>query len=257
MERAGHHRGRGGARWISNADASASLHAPPPTPGLHQGDGHSAAARPRVHRAGSADASLQVAIVGEDMARRFWPGGDVLGKRIRIARPGTSWLTVVGIAGRVSDAHDPGVPLETWYLPFAQQAGSAAAEHVYLMVRSGGDLAATVPSVERAIWRVDKTLAPYHVSAMDAYLRRVDQPRAAGRRFMLGFAAFGLSRSHAYRVYGVMAFSVAQRGEAGDRHPDGARRPSARHSAAHSAPRHDRSSLAAWGSASRVAPPSC
>jgi hypothetical protein len=26
-----------------------------------------------------------------------------------------------------------------------------------------------VPSVERAIWRVDKMLAPYHVSRMDAY----------------------------------------------------------------------------------------
>jgi len=112
------------------------------------------------------DGGAPVAIVSEDMARRFWPGGEVIGKRVRIARPRTPWVTVVGIAGRVSDAHDPGVPLQTWYLPFAQQAGSPAAEHVYLMARSSGDPAAVVPAVEQAIWRVDKTLAPYHVSMM-------------------------------------------------------------------------------------------
>jgi putative ABC transport system permease protein len=166
--------------------------------------------RGRVFTEQDRDAALPVAIVSEDMARRFWPGGDVLGKRIRIARPGTPWLTVVGIAGRVSDAHDPGVPLETWYLPFAQQAGSAAAEHVYLMVRSGGDPAATVPSVERAIWRVDKTLAPYHVSGMETYYAESISRERLGAGFMLGFAAFGLALA-ALGVYGVMAFSVAQR----------------------------------------------
>ena len=166
--------------------------------------------RGRVFTEQDRDGALPVAIVSENMARRFWPGRDVLGKRIRVARPGTPWLTIVGIAGRVSDAHDPGVPLETWYLPFAQQAGSAAAEHVYLMVRSGGDLAATVPSVEHAIWRVDKTLAPYHVSGMETYYAESISRERLGAGFMLGFAAFGLALA-ALGVYGVMAFSVAQR----------------------------------------------
>jgi predicted permease len=163
------------------------------------------------------DGGLPVAIVSEDMARRFWPGGEVIGKRVRIARPRTPWVTVVGIAGRVSDAHDPGVPLQTWYLPFAQQAGSPAAEHVYLMARSSGDPAAVVPAVEQAIWRVDKTLAPYHVSMMDTYYAESITRERLGAGFMLGFSAFGLVLA-ALGVYGVMAFSVAQRtGEIGIR----------------------------------------
>ena len=43
------------------------------------------------------------------------------------------------MAGDVSDSHDPGVPLETWYVPYDQHAETAAAEHVYIMARSHGD----------------------------------------------------------------------------------------------------------------------
>ncbi len=69
-----------------------------------------------------------VVIVSDEMARRFWPNQDPIGKRVRIARPNAPWLTVVGIAGNVSDARDPGDPPETWYLPYLQQASAAAAQ---------------------------------------------------------------------------------------------------------------------------------
>ena len=36
-----------------------------------------------------------------------------------------TWVTVVGVADNVRDSHDPGVPVETWYLPFEQQAATA------------------------------------------------------------------------------------------------------------------------------------
>ena len=152
-----------------------------------------------------------VAIVSARMARTFWPDQDAVGKRIRVARPGTDWLTVVGVAGDVSDAHDPGVPLETWYLPYAQHANTPAAEGLYLMARRrGGDTAAAIPTIQQAIWRVDKTLAPFHVSAMDDYWSGVIARERAGALFMLGLAAFGLVLA-ALGVYGVTAFSVAQR----------------------------------------------
>ena len=81
-----------------------------------------------------------VVIVSDRMARRFWPNQDAIGRRVRIARPGTPWLTVVGIVGDVSGLHDPDVPLETC-VPAARPGGgdAAATERFYLMVRGGGD----------------------------------------------------------------------------------------------------------------------
>ncbi len=157
------------------------------------------------------DRSPGVAIVSQQMARRFWPNEDALGKRIRVSRPGSDWATVVGIAGNVSDAHDPGVPIETWYLPYAQQADRPAGESVYLMVRAAsGDPLTLLPAVEGAIWRVDKTLAPFHVAAMDAYYSHSIERERLGATFMLALALFGLALA-ALGVYGVMAFTVVRR----------------------------------------------
>jgi putative ABC transport system permease protein len=152
-----------------------------------------------------------VAIVSQRLAEHAWPAENAIGKRIRLARNGAPWLTVVGVAGNVSDAHDPGVPIETWYLPFAQQAATAAAEHVYLMARvGGGDPLALVSAVQRAVVSVDRRLVPYAPVAMDRFYDASIARERVGAALMSGFGAFGLMLA-ALGVYGVMAFSVSQR----------------------------------------------
>jgi putative ABC transport system permease protein len=151
-----------------------------------------------------------VVIVSSLLAHRLWPGGDPIGRRIRVSRPGSPWLTVVGVAGDVADANDPGVPPETWYVPYAQHAGTPAAEHVYVMIRDGGSPLALVPQVRRAIGRVDNALAPYQPVAMDAYRSESIGRERVSAAFMIGFGGFGLFLA-ALGVYGVVAFSVAER----------------------------------------------
>ena len=82
-------------------------------------------------------AGTQPVVVASDrLARRLWPGREAVGRRLRMTRAGSPWLTVVGVAGDVSDSHDPGVPNETVYVPFDQHADSAAAGPVTCMERS-------------------------------------------------------------------------------------------------------------------------
>ena len=80
--------------------------------------------RGRAFTAADREGSQPVAIVSAQLAERFWPNQEPIGKRLRISRPDTPWVTVVGVADNVRDSHDPGVPIETWYVPLEQQPAS-------------------------------------------------------------------------------------------------------------------------------------
>ena len=150
-------------------------------------------------------------MVSDEMARRFWPNQEPLGKRVRIARPNTPWLIVVGIVENVSDARDPGDPPETSYLPYLQQASAAAAATVHLMVRDEGEPAvAMVPALRRAVARIDPALALYGVSAMDSFFSVSLRRERLGAGAMTAFAGFGLLLA-AMGIYAVIAFAVSQR----------------------------------------------
>jgi putative ABC transport system permease protein len=151
-----------------------------------------------------------VAIVSARMAQRFWPQGDPIGKRIRMSRAGSAWLTVVGVVGNVLDAHDPGEPDETWYLPYAQSATGLAADEIYLMIRAAGDAASLTASARSAVATLDPDLALHNVMAMDRYYADTLARQRIGTVAMALFGAFGLLLA-TLGANGVMAFTVARR----------------------------------------------
>jgi len=154
--------------------------------------------------------SERVVIVSARLANRVWPNQDAIGRRIRFARPDAAWLRVVGIVDNVDDAHDPGVPTETVYVPYEQAAQSAAAEHLYIMVRVNRDPLSVVTDVRRAIASLDQELAPYAPVAMDTYRSEALVRERVSAGLMIGFCAFGLLLG-ALGVYGVISLTVAER----------------------------------------------
>jgi predicted permease len=153
----------------------------------------------------------RVAVINETAARRFWPGEDPIGRRVWFGSGGgfaspDSLTEIVGIVGDVLYAA-PGEEIRpdfyTSYLQFTWPVTT-------VMVRAAMDPGALVPALRRAVAAVDPNLALHDVRTMS---ERSTQALARERFLtaaLSGFAGLGLLLV-AVGIYGIMAFSVAQR----------------------------------------------
>jgi predicted permease len=148
----------------------------------------------------------RVAVVNEHFAKHYWPGGDAVGKHIRLDSSAGAPVEIVGVAQTIKTQNMTD-PTDFVYVPLAQHPVA----RMVLMLHTSGDPLQLVQPVKDVVHSLDSNLPMLQTRAyQDFYLNQaVRGPRIAidlvGSMGLVGLllAVAGL--------YGLVAYNVSRR----------------------------------------------
>ena len=146
-----------------------------------------------------------VVIVNEELAQRYFPGQNAVGKRLRTDSEGP-YLEIVGVVRTAKYRNLRETPLPFVYIPLAQEIQS----NLTLLVRTVGDPSTVLPAIRRELQQMDRTVP---VDAVKTMSEQIEAALSADRMAAVLLGIFGAAALLLATVglYGVMSYSVAQR----------------------------------------------
>ena len=154
------------------------------------------------------ESSVEVVVVNQAMADRYWPDGDAVGGVISLGRDNRA--QVIGVAG---DATWNGLADDATnyvYAPLAQSPDRATRNFLTLAVHTMSNADDLLPPMRAEIQGLEPELPIQTLATMEGFLNRVLMPQRMGAALLSGFGLLALLLA-AVGIAGVVAFSVNQK----------------------------------------------
>jgi putative ABC transport system permease protein len=153
-----------------------------------------------------AQGAPQVVVINEEMARRYWPGQEAIGRRFKYGLdPGAQrpWKTVVGIVADMRRQR-----LDEPAIPYMFQPG--VHPQMDIVVRTAGDPERWRDTIRTEMRAIDPMAPPYGMVTVEQRLGRTVALRRLQTMLVLGLAAVALTLAM-IGAYGVIHQSVTAR----------------------------------------------
>jgi putative ABC transport system permease protein len=153
-------------------------------------------------------AGVNVIIVDEQFAKRYWPNEEAVGKRIRFGTDETApVLEVVGVVGRVKmEGLDTDSNRVQGYFSFSQVPFQAMA----MIVKGQSDPNQLIASARNQVRSLDADQPIYNIRTMDEIRGESTAPQRLNLTLLSIFAGIAFVLA-IVGIYGVMSYAVTQR----------------------------------------------
>jgi putative ABC transport system permease protein len=154
------------------------------------------------------DTAARGVVVNEVFAKKFWPNGDALGKRITFddVKKNPNWIPIVGIVASMHHVSLDADVKPEMYMPIRHSPPRT----MILALRSAHDPRALITSVRREVQAIDPGVAIAYVRPMSQIVGDSIAARRLSVVLLGAFAGVAVLLA-SVGIYGVISFLVVQR----------------------------------------------